>query len=626
MGNFFSKIFGKSSTPEPDNSNTHIEENEIDNCEVIQQKLSELFEKASTITDEKELAQIYNVAKSYVECNSTEVEKMKTSIYEIYQALLYKNALNIFNSYSPQLITEDMTDVEKHDTLKINYNLLIELSNKLQPYMSLYTINDEISKLINGINEQKTFIENTISELNGTIRLLQIKRLASFIYCGYGVSCSSYYDPSTATSEDGILTNIKKIIKNNLNEETYDFLLQFSELLYLLYPIEIVTDENNSSVVNASVLKDYIKEDGKLYKHLQLLGIYYSLHYYYNPDLDSTDISYEISSEYETRMKEAETYINKQSTSDSLYNETKELFKKQSIEHWKGLPFMAQKRFSYEIQINYIPSNLPVYYPKYEQYLACVWVTNLIFYKLGDINQGGQYTYNSISPLTYDEVFKKEAWDRKTKIETSTINVEKPKTIYETWYNYVMNNPNMTKEQYDKIDSKTHPLKLTSDEYNSITKAINHTAHITDKFLQKVLDEVFSIPPLGAYELVNTNYMINYNLIPNFLKSINGDKDIDYFALRPNNFLISAIEYMCECFDKKYNSNFSELMSQLYYTIKSAVSWDLIFPIQTLKINMTINHNDNIYLQNNFSKLSAEDRYDHMIDRCTLFQKSNGKF
>ena len=81
---------------------------------------------------------------------------------------------------------------------------------------------------------------------------------------------------------------------------------------------------------------------------------------------------------------------------------------------------------------------------------------------------------------------------------------------------------------------------------------------------------------------------------------------------------------MCEIYDE-WKSSFSEFVSEIYYEIVTgSLTWNMIFPLQTLNINMTINNNDFNCLNKKF--LTGDEKYDHMIDRTTLFKKSNGVF
>ena len=170
-------------------------------------------------------------------------------------------------------------------------------------------------------------------------------------------------------------------------------------------------------------------------------------------------------------------------------------------------------------------------------------------------------------------------------------------------------------------------MKLISDKFGTLTnKTIkNNTANITNKFLQKFINQgVLKVPPLGAYKFAKNNYVINYTLIPSILIKLEGDKNIDYFGNCANSFMVNSIDYMCEIYDTKHG-NFSEFVSQFYYEmIGGSLNWNMVFPLQTLNINMTINNNDYNNLENKFK--TNEEKYDHMIDRSTLFRKSNGNF
>lgn len=643
MGNFLSFLFKQNSTAakEPDNSGTHIKDNEINNCDFIEKKLNELLKKAVETsnenqneietTNEIEMKKIYDEAITYVECNSTEAINLKEEIFKIYQELLYINVERIYKQYQEKSINETMNEKQKFDVYTQNINNINTLINNIEKYASQYTIDDKVSKLLNELTNKKNIYESELSKLNGTIKILQIKKLAAYIYCGYNLSLISSYNKDTTKSTDEILDAINKILDANLTFDSYYYLLQFSELLYLLFPIED-TKEGENSIVDINILKDYLniehKNKSKLYKHLQLLGIYYAKFYYNNPDLDKTNVENEkeLSQEYILRKQQVEIYLNTNSTEETLYNDTKKLFKQQSIEHWKGLVQMSRKRLKFNTAINYIPKTLPLFYHKTEQYLAGIYISNLIYFNLGSISDNGQYTYYNIKPIKYEEIFSDEAWDRNTKIPSTEVNnkLEKAKKIYTTSIEFINKYSELTQLEYDKSN---YPLKLTSDKFGTLTdKTIkNHSADITNKFLQKFINQgVLKVPPLGAYKFVKKDYVINYTLIPNILIKLEGDKNIDYFGNCANSFLVNSIDYMCEIYDTKHG-NFSEFVSQFYYEmIGGSLNWNMVFPLQTLNINMTINNNDYNNLENKFK--TDEEKYNHMIDRSTLFRKSDGNF
>ena len=395
MGNFLSSIFNRNqntvSIKEPDNSGTHIKENEIDNCNVIEEKLGELLKKASEITDEIEMKKIYDEAIAYIECNSTEVISLKEEIFKIYQELLYINVERTYTEFKEIAIDETMNEKQKFDIYTQNKNNINKIIEKIEKYVPQYSIDNKISKILTKLTNKKNTYESEISKLNGTIQILQIKKLAAYIYCGYNLSLISSYNKDTTKSMDEILDAINNILDANLTFDSYYYLLQFSELLYLLYPIEDIKEGENS-IVDKNILNEYLniehKDKSKVYKHLQLLGIYYSKFYYNNPDLDKTnsDNEKELSQEYILKKQQVESYLNINSTEETLYNDTKKLFKQQSIEHWKGLIQMSRKRLKFNTAINYIPKTLPLFYHKTEQYLAGIYISNLIYRYNYEIN------------------------------------------------------------------------------------------------------------------------------------------------------------------------------------------------------------------------------------------------
>lgn len=636
MGNFLSSLFGnknaKTSSENPDNSNTHIKDNEIALCDEIEEKLSDILINAAETSDIIEMKKLYDEAISYVECNSTEVIKLKDDIFQVYQELIYIKSKEIYDNFKEEQINESDDIKRKYDIYQINIANINKIITELEQYSIQYSIDDKVSKLLNELISKKNYYETEASKMDGSIKILQIKRLAAFIYCGYNLSLISSYNKDTNKSTDDLLDSINKILDLNLTFDSYYYLLQFSELLYLLYPIED-TEDGDKSVVDKNTLKIYLnledKSKSKLYKHLQFLGLYYAKFYYNNQDLNKKENDEIMSKEYSDKKSEVDKYLKLNSTQETLYKETKTLFKTQPIEHWKGLIQMSRKRLPFNTSINYIPKTLPIYYFELEQYLSSIYITNLIYFNLGSISDNGQYTYYNINPLKYEEIFSDEAWDRTTKINKTEIkdSLKEPINRYESGIKFIKDHPNLSQKDYD--DSK-FTLKLTSDKYGTLTDKtiVNHTAYITDKFLQKFINEgVIKIPPLGAYKFVKNDYVINYTLIPNILNNIRGNKAIDYFGNCSNNFLINSIDYMCEIYDKR-NGNFSEFVSQLYYEIVTgSLTWNMIFPLQSLNINMTINNNDFNYLTENFPNFKTNDeKYDHMIDRSTLFKKNNGGF
>lgn len=582
MGNFITKLFG-------------------DPCEDEIPILKNLFELSNKTTDINELKELYDTSIKYVECETEEAKELKSKIYLIFQERIKEISMQKYEEtikFEPQNLNS-ITEYEK-ELEEIN-----ALISEIDEYNLYYTLDQSIENIIATLEKRRIELIEEIKKIKENLIFTYARELVAFIYCGYPISktSSGYSDGD----EKKLYESIKSFLQMRISTDIYLKLIQFSEFITLLYPFD---DKKYIELLNTTSMNNFDNQiftnylTTKLLTTLEKLGMYYSKFYY-----DHTENVDEINREY---LNDKELSIKYISSSGDFYQETKKFLKTKSIEHWKSLVFMSGKKIVTDIVINYIPSSTPIYLHYIEQYEAIVWILNTLFYNLGDQNFGGGYTYNNIIPFSYDEIFSSTSWDLKL-IKTETINYDKQNKIWEE-----------SKQQLELIlngkQYKKFPLELTVD----LKSKINSTNEITKHYLKETYTKL-KLKPLGALKFDGDKSDVNLTLPYKLLIKLTNNFDFNRRANSSNVFLYNAIDYMCGSIDEK-NLDKQEFTYWVYYNvIPSVCEWKIIFPIQTLCTNMTINTNDYNKLKKQNYK-TDEEIFDLMIDRSTLYEKSNGDF
>lgn len=562
-----------------------------------------------------------------------------------------------YNGYYENVIKKidelDKMIIILRDYLEI-FNYLVEIGftsekgNK-ETYKSYIS---DVEKIIEKIEKEN-------AELFKKKVLLSFKKLIAFIFCGYGVSV---LDVTTRDIKDVYTNSIKYIIDTYLSIDTYKIMLQFSELISLVYPFDSQYSFSNLDFVNSEHMKDpnnpekylsfsipkYISSsstyidlnltkidnstnslglpsEDNLKCHLFYLGVYFSRYYYANKSIKNL-----LDNKYNSLVLD---YLTDDTKFSDLYTKTKELLKKQDIEHWKGLALMSKKRLNSNIKFEIVPINTPIYFSDYEKQLATIYILNCIYFKVGDINQGGQYTYKIESNgIGYKNFFNDEPFFyNNSKNRMATIEeilnygIDKGEIIerYE-------NIETMLTETNDKYENNDKLIELTSDKFikniEEREKAVikNHTELITDRFFQisqTQLIEELGLGNLGCYSMsLNNEYTLNTSIINELLSEFNTKNALNVMANSINHWMFSSIDYMC-CVANQNNSNTSELVAFIYQeVIKKVLTWRMVIPIQTLSVNITINNNDYKTLKESGYKEDWKIHND-MFDRSSIFMK-----
>lgn len=582
MGNFITKLFN-------------------DPCDDEIPILKNLFELSNKTTDINELKELYDTSIKYVECETEEAKDLKNKIYLIFQERIKEISMQKYEEtikFEPQN-SNSITEYEK-ELEEINV-----LISEIDEYNLYYRLDQSIENIIATLEKRRIELIEEIKKIKENLIFTYTRELVAFIYCGYPISktSSGYSDGD----EKKLYESIKSFLQTRISTDVYLKLIQFSEFITLLFPFDdkkYIELLNTSSLNNFDnkIFTDYLTT--KLLTTLEKLGTYYSKFYY-----DHTENVDEINREY---LNDKELSIKYISSTGDFYQETKKFLKTKSIEHWKSLIFMSGKKNVTDTVINYIPSSTPIYLHYIEQYEAIIWILNTLFYNLGDQNFGGGYTYNNIIPFSYDEIFSPTPWDLKL-IKTESINYDKQNKIWEE-----------SKQQLELIlnekQYKKFPLELTVD----LKSKINSTNEITKHYLKETYTKL-KLKPLGALKFDGDKSDVNLTLPYKLLIKLTNNFDFNRRANSSNVFLYNAIDYMCGSIDEK-NLDKQEFTYWVYYNvIPSVCEWKIIFPIQTLCTNMTINTNDYNKLRKQNYK-TDEEIFDIMIDRSTLYEKSNGNF
>ena len=644
----------------------------INNIKNLTNKLVELTEESSKLILEEEIEEyyqkidkiVYNTINIYTEIkNSYQVKQQKftfdkkaddeaiNNTYDNY----CKNVINRVDELNAKIMNLQDISIIFEYLISIDYNHGEYNKNSLAKY------SDEINKLTETMNEEN-------KKLFRIKIILSFKKLIVFIFCGYGLSIGNQNTKELTNKDVDVYTSsIKNLINEHLNIDTYKLMLQFSELIPLIYPFDSKysfnnldfkgdsheIDSNNSEkyisysvhqyISNSDIYKklslDSIDEtinsiglisEDNLRCHLFYLGVYFFRYYYANESIRDLLKSYKTN---------AITYLTNEISLDTLYKETKDLLKKQSMEHWKGLPLMSKKRLNTNSKFDTMPKNTPIYIPDHEKKLATIYILNCIYYKVGDINKGGQYTYKITDSITYDKIFTNDVffWNNDTKRNATIeeildypLNEDKIGGLYVNVDNTIVENVKKLGyyiENGKNLKYNNDLIKLSSDKYGDIKTATNHTIEITDRFFQisgSIQIKELGLDRLGCYALKeDSKYVLNVDIINELLNGFDKNTSLNVMANNANNWMFSSVDYMC-CVGNQNNTNVSELVAYIYQeVIRKVVTWRMVIPIQTLCVNITMNDNDYKVLSDIYK--NEYDICNEMFDRSTLFMKLDGK-
>lgn len=606
---------------------------------------------------------IENSVKNYKEIN--ERSEVKVNAMELNKKSDSGAINDTYNGYYGNIIKKidelDKMIIILRDYLEI-FNYLVEIG-----FISEKGNKETYKSYISDVEKIIEKIEKENAELFKKKVLLSFKKLIAFIFCGYGVSV---LDVTTRDLQDIYTNSIKYIIDNYLSIDTYKIMLQFSELISLVYPFDSQYSFSNLDFVNSEHMKDpnnpekylsfsipkYISSSNVYNKltlseidnsvnslqlpsednlkcHLFYLGVYFSRYYYANKSIKNL-----LDNKYNSLILD---YLTHDTKFSNLYIKTKELLQRQDIEHWKGLALMSKKRLNSNIKFEIVPVNTPIYFSDYEKQLATIYILNCIYFKVGDINQGGQYTYKIESDkIGYKDFFNDEVFFYNSgKNEMATIEeilnygIDKGEIIER--YENIEKMLTETKNKYESfVDGKKQYneklIELSSDEFiknvEEREKAVikNHTELITDRFFQiseTQLIKELGLGKLGCYSMsLNNEYILNISIINELLSEFNSENSLNVMANSVNHWMFSSIDYMC-CVGNQNNSNTSELVAFIYQeVIRKVLTWRMVIPIQTLSVNITINNNDYKTLKKNGNKEDWKIHND-MFDRSSIFMK-----
>lgn len=706
-----------------------------------------------------ELAEVSNLFTIGDEINRLEIET-----YQTYQDVIYNEVQHYsieLNNYADKEfeIIENNVAAATNTTSELKSEVMsgdcyekvitaykVFLEEFRKEVINVYDKNNDVIKIFNDQQDVYDSILESQSLLSGNAEVYYFKRLISLIYCGYGVGISVDYQ--SANSSDNIVTQIKEnIINPAMTVTNYKRLLKYSELINLVYPFDSIDLIGDGTQLTEDKIIKYIAETteykditnvgglGKnrrgtllieptLRMYLLYLGVYYSSIYYSTRTGEKGTVSgADEKNAYESNCIE---YLQKPYVDEEqLFNDTKELLRTRSVEHWKSLTQMANKPILLQTGFGLIPNITPVYYEKYEQFLATLFSLNIIYYNIGSISQQGQYTfykpddivegvtYSADGPVKYDDIYSSKAWDYKDLSNYSTAKYLKFENIgyiksfcyylqakllmqsqeygfksfdrkkiekeFETEFNGSFKNgkfvinfetigengaKNKSEIEHKKITNLYNELfsddvlksfkngltsisnyknlklglKLMSDPIKlgngSSVIPKNNTAKITDPLISTGYNTT-KIGPLGCYFKCGINDGVE-DYIPNVTYIISLIEDLwskqgnylNELALCINSKLLSCINYLCDVVEQDFGLDpVSPFLSDIYKeTVAKAVEWSLAIPIQQLNVNMTINSNDYNNLKTDNPDFKDEEIFNHMIDRCTLFEKSNGGF
>jgi hypothetical protein len=312
-------------------------------------------------------------------------------LYEIIEQI-HKQGLDLYNSK-----TNDLQQLQslipkldiKADELNHYYPYYIR-DNKCEKYVDDFAkwkldINDEIAKIIKA--------EET---------LLAARELFCNIACGYGITLTH---------------DVPKTFVDNVNEDTVNILMMFSEFQPILFGLSI---------------KD-------IKTHLMYMFNYYTEYCYKNKE--------DVFSKYKSYVQDFFVNTEILKSRDKFFDLGRQALNKFPQHHKKAYAYYAKRHFPVQEGVLNVPSNFPTYNYSTEKIEAALVVMN----KIIDITANGAKTYY-FKPLAEYSIYSSSS-DYSNLISTAT---RKSTAITDTELDKIINsivetNVNPTKEYCDKL-------------------------------------------------------------------------------------------------------------------------------------------------------------------------------
>lgn len=487
-------------------------------CKKTETKLNEIYENVVKIVEQNSQSEIFNIdvineinrnyneALTLVDCHNPSSSLYKTKIKTIYQTYLRNLAMFITNKLRDidielESAIKDMEANENQDPMHygafINerMTLLNNGINNLGQLQTLYEYRDNfILDLTRELTNDKDKINKKFSEYIGLYDIYKKFILSKYYAIGIG--------PIDEINREGLIKEQLEKIQEYFNIDTYKYLMKFSELVPILYPIwPINADNQRLEFTDINAFYQWV--DTNSYFHVNTFDVQsrfaYLMSYYSDivmkktvPNNDTlTWFNY-----YKTLFDKIEEMIRNKviANEKDLFDATKKIYKLLGINHWKSIKFYAN------VDINtmddnehlYIPSNYPIFSPKLESLITITYSYNKLVEIYGNKEKKGGQFFEDPNIFHYDDIFYKH-WEDPVLIQVSQIGVD--------------SNPTLNSDNKKQFAKRLNFYEEVADNTFGWYAFVNNET----KTVSKVIDgkpvqylEIFKVFIYGKYDQVNS--------------------------------------------------------------------------------------------------------------------------
>lgn len=512
-----------------------------DTCKSEEPELLKLLQEATSVGKSPEkLKDVYNRALAINACNSKVSTDYKNEIFNAYQDILVAEAREILAKYTSETTPDVETIQEKITKIESRTKALESDIGLVNVLLTDYSRDQSGAEVMVELTNIKAADDVSLGKLMGNVDIMKAKAMFAGIVCNYGLG--------TGTSS-GIRQSAKNYIDKYLNPAVYKFLLMFSELQPLLWPVDY-----------KDVDVDKYYESGNLHAILENLSRYYSTHWY--KKVDNTGV---VVTEWETDKLKIKEFMDATiMDAGTFFTEGKKILKKFGVHRWKSLRFMANKQPNNISGKMMVPVTWPKFNPDYEQTEAIVCICNALFISVSR-GKGRTFILPDVDAL-YDEIYDPKPWGT----DSSKLLINSDDIV---------------------------PVVVKGTVTGKIEDApgVNNTGFITDK-LFNIYDNIENtgipdIPSLSCFRLTPAPEL-NIGLITELFKGINSDDNFNN-RIRTSGMarIFNSVDYLT--MDTTGFARTQEFVAFVYHkVITDALRWQIIIPFNSLKTTMSICKND----------------------------------
>lgn len=670
MGSWFSK-------PEtPENKQDKICNETINKLNEILQHVENLIKTQTKydINTVRLLTDKYNEANEYVQCNESKPDEIKQQIKLIYQNYISQTAKSVYEEtkhINCNIIGDKLLN-SRHEFNNNNSNLNDALKILLE-LQKLDDKNETINNYITDVTNRIKQCDKLTAEIDSNIKMYKKIMMAQYLSIG----CTNQTDNKI----EYIQNVLNEIYSNDyLDIETYKFLIKFSEFVPLLYPIDISNNNyTNIDTFYNDFVPMYVKTDFK--QKLGNLMLYYADNVSNNIKENNITLYQYFVDPIDGKFTKLKQIILKGQikTEEQLFDEIKNILKKFGLNHWKSIKFYADILQEFNPNVTHLPNNYPIYNAQIEILNSIIYTLNILINHFGDNTSS---MYNDPNPFKYEDIFL----DKYTKIELIDKNLigrinsdvysnrlnnyneicDNTMKYYSLILNYDLSyvdnglikkyieDPKLSYDEFDfklnydkfkQIDSvyqKYNELKTSKKIiYLTISDSKNNpTYNITSSLLKDEFNNPNSLVSelsnkagmFGATVLLSNNKKeINFTLPIEILFNLIQPNQTSYIELyrRNDNFVYNSSDYLTYSNTPlNRNQNINALLTYYIFNYAYLINkyFGLIIPLVPKNMTNYMNSINDYDFQNCNKFSSNEEKYNHMLQRSTIYPNSNNSF